>query len=251
MSDIIKTRNDEEVRILTTSFELMQAHGMFLKEALCKEWEDIFSDEDTGESVINKRKEILFDRGTELTPDLIPKINFSLQAGEITKVVVTNQRRAGYEVNYGETIYFVTALIKEKKTKFILTASNIAGAMDCVKDYIELEFIGGYKVISIKEFQTNIVLEDNLKNQSDSDEFENEEKYYQITAIIVYGDGFERATNAVVKTVDLEKAMLILDRKVHEVEKEQEFVLRLEEAKLIAVDCIISDEFCAAYYTEK
>lgn len=248
---IAQTKKNEVVRTISRYEDLALTVGNFLNKAVCKEWVEDFVDEDSGEVVPIPRKEVIYDKGTEITNELVSSLLFYLQTGDIKEVEISNQRRSAYESVYGTRIYLAVAEIgpKHKKYKFLFSANSIPVSVDILKDYIELNFQGGYRIISIKEFQTSLILDDDLKKDgvgNEDDELLNKEKFYQITAIVIAEDGFENSTNAVVKTIDLDKALMLLNRKLVK-HVEGEFTLKLEEAKLLTVDCIIEDEFTMAY----
>lgn len=247
----VQTKKDEVISIITKSEELAHSAGKFISKAICKCWTEDFVDEDSGEVVTIDRKEILFDKAKEITPTLIPQLLFHLQSGEVKEIEISNQRRAGYESSYGSRIYVAVAEIgpKHKRTKFLFAAPNIPVSIEILKDYIELNFIGGYRIVSIKEFQTSLVLEDKMKEASKVNEEDalNDEKFYHITAIVTMQDGYETKSNVVVKTLDLDKALLLLNKRLTETYKEEEFTSKLEEAKLLTVDNIIEDDFVLAY----
>lgn len=254
----IQTRKDEVVETVTSSEQLMKQNGKFLKSHVCKEWTDNFVDESTGEIVPISRKEVIYERGTEITPTLISSLLFYLQSGEIKSLEASNQCRQSYETLTGGRIYVATAEIgnKPKKYKFLLPSKSIPLAIETLKDYIELNFTGGYRIVSVKEFQTSKVLEDKLKRpeevSSDYDPL-NEDKFYQINAVIsIPDDGYEYNSNVVVKTQDLDKAVLIINQwlKENSGENSKEMTSRIEEAKILKVDYVVSEDFAAAYNVE-
>lgn len=247
----VQTKKDEVISKITTSEDLANMSGKFISKAIVKVWTEDFVDEDTSEVVQIERKEILFEKASEITQSLIPQLLFYLQSGEVKEIEISNQRRAAYESSYGARIYLVVAEIgpKHKKTKFLFAAPNIPVAIEILKDYVELNFIGGYRIVSIKEFQTSLVLEDNMTELTKVNEEDalNDEKFYHITAIVTMKDGYETKANVVVKTLDLDKALLLLNKRLSETYKEEEFTSKLEEAKLLTVDHIIEDDFVLAY----
>jgi hypothetical protein len=250
--DKIQTKKDEVILIIDKPEDLTKASGMFFHIGACKDWQESFVDEDTGEVVTIDRKEILYDRGTEITGDVYSSLLFHFQSGDIKRIEVSNQRRASYERVYGKQVYIAVAEIgqRDKKHKFLFSASSIPVSVEILKDYIELNFTGGYRIVSIKEFKTSIVLEDNLKDKQEidavDDDILNKDKFYQINAIITNKDGFEYNANVVVKTQELDKALVILSQYLKE-KNDEEVTTKLEEAKLLTVDYIIEDEFVAAY----
>jgi hypothetical protein len=247
----VQTKKDEVIQIITKSEDLANASGKFISKAICKCWTEDFVDEDSGEVVEIDRKEILFDKAKEITPTLIPQLLFHLQSGEVKEIEISNQKRAAYESSYGSRIYLAVAEIgpKLKKNKFLFAAPNIPISIEILKDFIELNFIGGYRIVSIKEFQTSLVLDDKMTEMSkiNQEDSLNDEKFYHITAIVTMKDGYETKANVVVKTLDLDKALILLNKKLSETYKEEEFTSKLEEAKLLTVDHIIEDDFVLAY----
>lgn len=250
--DGISTKKNEVITFVNRYEDLTRATGLYANKAICKSWIEDFVDEDTGDVVSIERKEVLFERGTELKPDMVSQLLFYFQSGDVKEIELSNQRRGAYEATYGTRIYLAVAEIgmKKKKYKFIFSSCSIPVSMEILKDYIELNFEGGYRILSIKEFQTDIILEDSLKQVEESmleENTLNEDKFYQITALITEGEGYEYTSNAVVKTIDLEKALVLLDRKLKERSGEQKFGIKLEEAKLVSVDYIIDSDFVLAY----
>jgi len=251
--DKIQTRKDEVIITINTTEDVYRASGKFFHVAACKNWQEDFVDESTGEVVTIDRKEVLYDRGTEITVDVYSSLLFHFQSGDLKSIEVSNQRRASYERVYGKQVYVAVAEVgpKAKKHKFLFSASSIPVSIEILKDYIELNFTGGYRIVSIKEFKTSTVLEDNLKEVHEIDPAEddvlNDDKFYQITAAITNADGFEFNINVVVKTQELDKALLILNQYLKENNNGEEVSTKLEEAKLLTVDYIIEDEFVTAY----
>ena len=62
----------------------------YLAAPMVKKWTETYKDEDTGESVSIERSEILFNEGLYIDENIFPKIMFSLQAGEVSKVKVSD-----------------------------------------------------------------------------------------------------------------------------------------------------------------
>jgi len=88
---------------------------------------------------------------------------------------------------------------------------------------------------------------------SSDDDPLNEDKFYQINAVIsIPDDGYEYNSNVVVKTQDLDKAVLIINQwlKENSGENSKEMTSRIEEAKILKVDYVVSEDFAAAYNVE-
>lgn len=250
--ETIVTKKDEIISSITLPSELAKAVGMYINKTVKKSWIEDFIDEDTGEVIPIERNEVLYDKGTTITPELTAKILFYMQAGDIGEIEISNQRRAAYEACYGARIYLIVAEVgpKMKKNKFLFQAPSIPVALEIIRDYIELNFIGGYRIISVKEFQTDIVLEDKLKSGGDYMPEEgtlDDDKFYQITFLVGDEDGYEHKANAVVKTTELDKAIMTFEKWIHEQQPGVELTIKLEEAKLLTVDFIVEDEFLLAY----
>ena len=79
---MIETRKTE-IRYVTSDPKKML--NMYLAKRVLKTWEESFIDEDTGETVIIERNEILFDRGTLIDQDTLAKIRFSMEADGLRK----------------------------------------------------------------------------------------------------------------------------------------------------------------------
>jgi hypothetical protein len=254
----MQTRKDEVKEILSTSEEILKSAGKFISKKVLKGWKEDFVDVDSGEVVSIDRNEVLYDKGVEITQSLVSELLFHFQCGDFNEIEVSDQRRAAYEYNYGTWVYLVVVAIsiKRKKLKFLLKGVGVPMVLEAIRDYIELNYIGGFRIISIKEFNTSSIIEDNLvkesENQSLEEISEGDDKFYQLNVIIsIESSEFSNFYNAVVKTSSLEKAMILLENYIKEhidqKDKVEEIVLRLEEAKIIKADCIIDDEFTAAY----
>lgn len=253
----VQTKKDEVIKVISKYEEIPHSVGMYANKGITKNWVEDFVDEDTAEVVSIERKEILFDKGTELTPDVISQLLFYFQSGDIKEIEISNQKRAAYENSFGTRVYLAIAEIgiKRKKYKFLFSAANIPTSIEILKDYMELNFSGGYRIVSIKEFKTSIIIEDTLKKENEilnDEDTLNNEKFYQITVISKNEDDYEYESDAVVKTIDLDKAIILFNRKLMEGRDDKDkFTSRLEEAKLLNVNYLIEDDFTLAYQPEK
>lgn len=248
---------------------------------VCKTWHEDFIDEDTNETVSIERNEVLFERGTLIDQDMLAKIRFSIEAGEITKEIeVSNQKRIGYELeNRFLYPYIAQAQISDKKHKFLFYASSIDTALLILKDYIELNYNFGFTIKMVKEFDSCIILTDSLKERkvdeqlsfidedtNESSDMEEEQKpeekkFYQIETKIKYGEDQEITYTFVVHTYNVERAMMLItaylkdkeDRYYEEaMQKGNEYEKRdihatIEVAKPIPVGRFIPKEFSMAY----
>lgn len=282
---MIETRKTE--RRYTTS-DPKQMLNMYLAKRVLKTWEESFIDEDTGETVTIERNEILFDRGTLIDQDTLAKIRFSMEADGIEEVEVSNQKRLAFE-NENKFLYpyLAQAQICDKKYKFLLYATGLENVCLILKDYIELNYQAGFTITMAKEFDSCVILTDNLKERKVDDvavaylkdeitmgealeemdeESEDEEskpdekKFYQIETKITF-DEEERVQTFVVNTFNVDRAMMLithyLKNKEDECEKQakekghefnkREIHAAIESAKPIPVDRFIPKEFSMAY----
>lgn len=79
--DIVKYETSEPKEML----------NKYLAKPVKKTWTEDFIDEDTGENVSLERSEILFPAGRLIDQDLLVKINFALQCGDIKSVWVSER----------------------------------------------------------------------------------------------------------------------------------------------------------------
>lgn len=242
-----------------------------------KKWTEDFIDEDKGEVVSIERNEVLFDRATLIDQDTLAQIRFYIEAGDIKEVEVTNQKRAAYALeNTYLNPHIAQAQIGDKKYKFLFYSSSIDKSLELLKDYIELNYQGGFSILMIKEFDSCIILTDTLKSRiidSDTNEPEvlsekedtlGQKKFYQIESLIKYGEAGEEGEitkTFVVHTFNVERAMMIINnylnnlqekRKQEAEQKGNEYkVLQIhtmiESAKPLPVGCFIPKEFSEAY----
>ena len=63
----------------------------YLARPVEKKWIEDFVDEETGGIVSVERTELLFEKGIQITPDVLVKLRFSMDADGIETVCVTNQ----------------------------------------------------------------------------------------------------------------------------------------------------------------
>lgn len=216
---------------------------MYLAKRVLKTWEESFIDEDTGETVTIERNEILFDRGTLIDQDTLAKIRFSMEADGIKEVEVSNQNRLAFE-NENSVLYpyIAQAQIGDKKHKFLLYATGLENTCSILKDYIELNYMFGFTLTMVKEFDSCVILTDNLKERkvddaslaylkneitmaeyvdkmddetedSDEESKPNEKKFYQIETKITFTDGEnedERVQTFVVNTFNVDRAMMLI-----------------------------------------
>lgn len=268
---MVETRKTEK-RYVTSDPKKML--NMYLAKHVLKTWEESFIDEDTGEIVNIERNEVLFDRGSLIDQDLLAKIRFSIEADGIKEVEVSSQQRLAFE-NENKSLYpyLAQAQIDNKKYKFLLYATSLENVCLILRDYIELNYQSGFTLTMAKEFNSCVILNDNLKerkvddaslaylkNDSDEESKLDEKKFYYIETKITF-DEEQRTQIFVVNTFNVDRAMMLithyLKNKEEECEKQakekghefnkREIHAAIESAKPIPVGEFIPKEFSMAY----
>ena len=160
----IETKKNE-IRYQTSDPRRML--NKYLTRHVCKTWKEDFIDEDTQEAVTIERNEVLFQRGTLIDQDVLAKIRFCYDAGDIKgDIEVSNQKRLGFEIlNECLYPYLAQVCIDEKRYKFLFYATGIEPANALLKDYIELNYNFGFRITMIKEFDKCVILTDTLKEK--------------------------------------------------------------------------------------
>lgn len=274
-----------EKRIVTT--EPKEMLNMYLSKGISKKWIEDFTDEDTGETVSINRSEKLFERGLLINQDTLAQIRFYIEAGDISEVEVSNQRRMAYESENRNSLYPFTAQISMdgKGKKFLLYANCVEGAILVLKDYVELNYEGAFYITLVKQFDSCIILTDNLKKQkvdvglaylkgeidseeyADRKDFENDEespdekKFYSLEVKVIYEEGSEIIRTFVVQTYNVDRAMMIINNYLKKIQDEEEKRAKkkdpdyvrteihtmIETAKVLPIGCYIPRDFSLAY----
>lgn len=243
----------------------------FTTKRVLRTWQENFMDEDTGEVVSIERNEVILERGHLIDRDTLSELLFYLQSGDIHEVEVSNQRRIAYEQeNESLYPYLASVLIDEKNKKILFYATDIDVGIEILRDYVELNYTAPFIIRSIKDYDTGLVLIDNLKRlaeeQTDNDQApdtENEKKYYQIEFNIENNQQRINTSTAVVQTFNVDRAMMLINdyiikqeqQRVQRARKdglkydEQELTTSIESAKTISIHAYIPKEFSEAYCT--
>lgn len=140
--------------------------NMFLVRDLKRSWKEGFIDEDTGEVVEVERFELVCEKGTLIDQDVLSSICFYMQAGSITEVEVSDQRRMAVEQCKASQVLFKAKVqFGSKKSTFLLNAHSVENVTEILRDYIELNFKGGFRIVGISEIDSCHVIVDNLKTR--------------------------------------------------------------------------------------
>lgn len=244
---MIETRKTEQRYVTSDPTKML---NMYLAKNVYKTWNEDFIDEDTQEKITIERNELLFTRGTLIDQDTLARIRFSMEADGIKEVEVSNQKRMAFE-NENKCLfpYIAQAQISDKKYKFLLYATGLENVIAILKDYIELNYQSGFTLTMAKEFDSCIILTDNLKERKvdsvseaylkdeisseeyldaiDTEDTEeetkpNEKKFYQIETKVTFDDEEERTQTFVVHTFNVDRAMMLISHWLKNKEEEYE-----------------------------
>lgn len=244
---MIETRKTEQRYVTSDPAKML---NMYLAKGVYKTWNEDFIDEATQETITIERNELLFTCGTLIDQDTLARICFSMEADGIKEVEVSNQKRMAFE-NENKCLfpYIAQAQISDKKYKFLLYATGLENVIAILKDYIELNYQSGFTLTMAKEFDSCIILTDNLKERKvdsvseaylkdeisseeyldaiDTEDTEeetkpNEKKFYQIETKVTFDDEEERTQTFVVHTFNVDRAMMLISHWLKNKEEEYE-----------------------------
>lgn len=168
-----------EIRYITDDPQKML--GKWVARRALKTWSEDLIDEDTGKVVSIERNEILLERGTYISQDVLSSIKFMMLEGSLKEVEVSNQNRQGMLLeNRSLFPYKAIAKIDGKRKSFLLYANSVANALVILVDYIELNYRGGFEITDIKELEYCVVIIDRLKSA--------EARKYELNVAYLKGD---------------------------------------------------------------
>lgn len=152
-----------EIRYITDDPRKML--GKWVARRVLKTYTEQFIDEDTGKAVPVERSEILLERGTYISQDVLCSIRFMMQEGSLKEVEVSNQNRQGMLLENRSLLpYKAVAKINDKRKSFLLYANSVANALAILVDYIELNYKGDFEITDIKEMEYCVIIIDRLKS---------------------------------------------------------------------------------------
>ncbi|MCM1077793.1 MAG: RNA polymerase subunit sigma [Bacteroides sp.] len=165
MKNKIETRKSE-IRYVTSDPDRML--GKFIARRVLKTWMEDYVESDTGRICSIERSEVLFEKGTYVSPEVQASIRFYKEAGEISEVEVSNQKRLAM-VEPNHSLYPYKAVVRSNegsRKTFLFYALSIGNALEILTDYVELNFNGGFLVSDIKGLDYCVVIIDNLQSPS-------------------------------------------------------------------------------------
>ena len=132
-----------ETRLNEVRYTTSDPHRMinrFITKRVLRTWMEDYIDKDTCETASIERSEILFEKGTYITPDILTQINFWMEAGAIKEIEVSNQRRMSFEFpNSSLFPYKGSIKIGDRKRTYLLYATSVQNALLILADYVELK----------------------------------------------------------------------------------------------------------------
>lgn len=139
--------------------------GKWVARRALRTWTEDFFDNETGRTVSIERNEVLLERGTYISQDVLSSITFMMQEGSLEEVEVSNQNRQGMLLENRSLLpYKAVAKIDGKRKTFLLYANSVANALVIMVDYIELNYKGGFEITDIREMEYCVVIIDRLKS---------------------------------------------------------------------------------------
>lgn len=139
--------------------------GKWVARRALRTWTEDFFDNETGQTVSIERNEVLLERGTYISQDVLSSITFMMQEGSLEEVEVSNQNRQGMLLENRSLLpYKAVAKIDGKRKTFLLYANSVANALVIMVDYIELNYKGGFEITDIREMEYCVVIIDRLKS---------------------------------------------------------------------------------------
>lgn len=234
--------------------------GRYLASDLRREWEDSFTDKNTGEVVSVTRSELVMRRGEFLSPDNVSSICFYLQCGEIRSVNVTNVRRTARCIETSRnTIWRVTVSADSRKRRYILFAQSLDQALRIAKDYLEQTLSGDIRIEAAKSYSSCIVIDESAPEEDDAASDAGDLDFFNISTKVVIRNGEQDMTWLVLATsVDDAKPKIRrhIDKTVAARAEDASFdasswegyELTVLSGTKAGVDAIIPKEFSEAYF---
>lgn len=268
-----------EIRYVTD--EPSKMLGRWVARRALKTWKEDFVDEDTGKTVSIERNEILLERGTYISQDVLCSINFMMSEGSLKEVEVSNQNRQGMLLeNHSLFPYKAVAKIDGKRKSFLLYANSVANALVIMVDIIDrlksaearkYEIDAAYLKgeMSMEDFveaTCDNISKGNPEVEENANDKKETKKFYQIGAhVVLHNDkegDIEEDHTFIVQTVSAVRANMLIEKWLRDKQEERfneslkhperTFVKYqinsfIEESKIIPIGCFIPVEFSKVY----
>lgn len=182
----IKPRFEE--RIVET-LDIKKMQGLYLLDNVCRKWKESFTDTSTGEIIEIERTERLFDKGTLVRDENSAKIQFAIEAGDITEPIrLTDTKREGRHWISGSVVPMMVQIYGVQKAWVLLWARSLQMAEEICSDYCEQVVKGTFATIGVKRLGATLLIRDEdyerQKEQSEKCDIAlNPMVYYKIEAM--------------------------------------------------------------------
>ncbi len=250
----LRTRYDE-MRLRTLNPKTML--DCYLVEPAKRAYKEDFIDESTGEIATVERNEIVEQAGTLITQDVLARLKFFIDAGELKEVLVSNQKRQGARVNYNALVPYTVTLkpFSGSTIKLLVRANSLQMALQIAEDYGDYIIAGYYRVKSAKKEDNFYIIDYPAK---DKEENAAPDVYYKIDAVIsiTKADGTElvkgSAETFLLPSPDADEARKLILREIAQAYKKEHGVvsveLTLSEARTFSASDIVPVHFSQKYY---
>lgn len=250
----LRTRYDE-MRLRTLSPSVML--DCYLVEPAKRTWKENFVDEDSGETATVERNEIVEQAGTLITQDVLARLKFFIDAGELKEVLVSNQKRQGARVNYNALVPYTVTLkpFCGSTIKLLVRANSLQMALQIAEDYGDYIIAGNYRVNSAKKEDNFYIIDYPAK---DKEENADPDVYYKIDAVIsiTKADGTELVKGSakafLLPSPDADEARKLILREIAQAYKKEHGVVSVEltlfDARTFSASDIVPVHFSQKYY---
>lgn len=116
----------------------------YIAERVVKKWTEDYLDEETKEIITVERNELLFPAGLLIDQDLLVKLNFALQCGDISEVCVSDNCIQSQRNPLVRSYVVSVVDVDGKHDIYVKSAESIEEAAQIVTDYLSI-----YKIPSI------------------------------------------------------------------------------------------------------
>lgn len=250
------TKKNEHIVTVTSAEELEQLDRerfCYAASKIVRTYSEDFINEDTGETVTVDRNELLYSKGDHICPDDFSALLFHFQTEDLKEVSLSDQYRPGYVYGSSWALWQVNAAGRIK-LNMLLRAPNANMAYEIAQDYIELNYSGGFKIIGIKQFNANIVIEKDTEDDKHDDK-KVENNWYSISSVVKEEEDNteleDRTYDFIVYADTVETAKEIIEDWIAKMRVQtnqtEPYVVNTLSAKTINFNTIVPEEFCLAY----
>lgn len=261
--------------------EPSQMQGKYVAEDLYRKWKEVVEKTDPKDghkfNAEVEKKEIILKRGTLLDSDAIAKVQFHIQANDITGVYCSAiQRRAVLATPPAWQKPWKIQLensVKPKKHTVILYAKTVADALKITAEYMERTYEGSFVFTSVGNFDNAVFVAPKPRKLKEGEKAP-ELTFYIISVsakwrddndvqngtIVLQAENVDEALGVIEKIIKERRENFVKDLKAHSEDKERikketdklkaGFVLTLNEAKKVNCTDIVPKELSDSFYPD-